>query len=317
LSNDFLFHQNVLTIRGALRYDVKQDFNITAGAAVEQTYIAFDFKTNTPNSKNEYTSVLPFATINRKWENEISFTLSYKRTIQRPGINELNPSIDYSDPYNIRFGNPSLLPYFADNFDFIIGKWNKKFNINLSLGYNALQNIFSSLRTLLADGKTNITWQNISGRREYESSIWGGLTLSKKSKVNASIGYNYNVYSTFDKSVRKFRDGGSLYTTLNGNYQFNDVLSTTANLTFNKFANPQGTVRNNLSMNVGVQRKFFDKKFIVGLNIIDPFSQQQNKSFTYGTNFAVETLNATNTRNYRVALSYILAKKIKKATSKK
>jgi outer membrane receptor protein involved in Fe transport len=54
----------------------------------------------------------------KKWKNEISITLSYKRTLQRPGLNELNPSVDYSDPYNTRFGNPYLQAYSADNFDF-------------------------------------------------------------------------------------------------------------------------------------------------------------------------------------------------------
>ncbi len=317
LSNDFKFHQSIISFRAALRYDFKQDFNLTVGLSFEYTQIDFDFKNNNTQFKNSYITPLPFATLNRKWENDVNLTLSYKRTIQRPGINELNPSVDYSDPYNTRFGNASLQPYSADNFDFILGKWKKKFNISGSIGYNALQNIYSNIRTLQTDGKTTITWQNLSGRKEYEASIWGGYTLSKKSKANLSVGYTYNVYSTFDRTVKFFRNGGSLFTTLNGSYQFDDVLNSNASFTFNRFANPQGTVRNNLSMNIGVQRKFFDKKFIVSLNIIDPFRQQQNKTFTYGNNFALESLSATNTRNYRLGLSYVFSKKVKKVVKKK
>lgn len=317
LSKNFKFYQQVENIRAALRYDVKLDFNITVGTAVEFTQINFDFATITADSKNKYITLLPFATLNRKWENEVTLTFSYKRTIQRPGINELNPSVDYSDPYNTRFGNPNLLPYHADNFDFIIGKWKKKFNINFSLGYNTLQNIYSSIRTLLPDGKTNITWQNLSGRQEYESSIWGGYTLSKKSKINISVGYNYNVYSLFDRNVNRYRNGGSFFSTLNGNYQFTDLLGSNINLTFNRFANPQGNVRSNLSMNVGVQYKFLKKKFIVSANVIDPFRNQQNKNFTYGSNFALESFSTTVTRNYRLGLSYVFSKKVKKLVKKK
>ncbi|MBL0183944.1 MAG: outer membrane beta-barrel protein [Chitinophagaceae bacterium] len=36
----------------------------------------------------------------------MSVTFAYKRTIQRPGLNELDPSTGYCDPYNTRFGNP-------------------------------------------------------------------------------------------------------------------------------------------------------------------------------------------------------------------
>ena len=64
-----------------------------------------------------------------------------------------------------------------------------------------------------------------------------------------------------------------------------------------------------LSMNVGIQQKFFKKKVTVTLNIIDPFRQQQNKNFTYGSNFNLESYSTTNTRNYRLVLSYTFKKK--------
>lgn len=312
LSNDLRFHQLIYAFRAAMRYNIVTDFYINVGMQAEHTGTSFDLKKDANDYGNDYWSMLPFVTVMKKWANEISITFSYKRTIQRPGINELNPSVDYSDPNNTRFGNPALKPYYADNFDLIVGKWNKLYYINASVGYNSLQDIYSSLRTLLPDGKTNTTWENISGRQEYESSIWGGYTLNKKCKANLSLGYTYNVYSDHDKKVRYFRDGGSFYSTLNGSYQFSDVLGANGSFTYNRFANPQGTLNNNLSMNVGIQRKFFEKKFIVAVNIIDPFRQQQNRTFTYASNFNLESFSTTDTRNLRIALSYIFNKSVKK-----
>ena len=74
--------------------------------------------------------MLPFANLVKKWKNDVTITFSYKRTVQRPRLNELNPSLDYGDPYNTRSGNPYLQAYYADNFDFIFGKWNKLYNFN-------------------------------------------------------------------------------------------------------------------------------------------------------------------------------------------
>ncbi|MEO7305949.1 MAG: TonB-dependent receptor [Ferruginibacter sp.] len=312
LSNDFIFHQTIFGLRAGLRYDIVPDFYINAGVQTEHTQTNFDIVNSSNHYANNYWSALPFFTLMKKWKNDVSITLSYKRTIQRPRLNELNPSTDYADPYNTRSGNPYLQPYFADNFDLILGKWNKQFNVNASVGYNALQDIYSSIRTLQPDGKTFTTWQNISGRTEYEASAWGGYTLTKKAKANLSFGYTYNVYSQYDRTVRYFRNGGSFYSTLNGSYQFSDLMNANGSFTFNRFANPQGTVRNTLSMNIGVQRKFFSKKFVVTLNVIDPFRQQQNKNFTYGSNFSLESFNTTNTRNYRIALGYVFNKKMKK-----
>ncbi len=312
LSNDLKYHQSVYAVRAALRYDIMKEFYVNGGLQVEETATHFDIKKSNDRYANNYTSLLPFATVMKKWENDVSVTVSYKRTIQRPGLNELNPSVDYSDPNNRRFGNPFLLPYFTDNFDFIVGKWNKLYYLNTSIGYDVLQNIYSLLRTLQPDGKTDITWQNISGRKEYQASTWGGYTISKKSKINLSLGYTYNVYSRHDRDVRKFRNGGSFFSTLNSSYQFTDLFNSNASFTFNKFANPQGSVRTALSMNIGAQQKFFNKKLIISLNIIDPFRQQQNRIFTYGTNFTLESYNIQQTRNFRIAASYIFSKNIKK-----
>jgi len=312
LSNDFVFHQDIYGFRAALRYDIVKDFYINAGVQTENTQTHFDIINNSNRYANNYWSPLPFFTLMKKWKNEVSITASYKRTIQRPRLNELNPGLDYADPYNTRSGNPYLQPYYADNFDLIVGKWNKLYYINGSVGYNALDDIYSFIRTLNADGTTFSTWQNISGRKEYEASVWGGYTLNKKAKANLSFGYTYNVYSLHDREVRKFRNGGSFYSTLNGSYQFNALMNANASFTFNSFANPQGLVRNTLSMNVGAQHKFFDKRFIVTVNVIDPFRQQQNRNYTYGSNFNLESFSTTNTRNYRIALSYVFKKSTKK-----
>ncbi len=317
LSNDLKYYQNIYALRGAIRYDIMQDFYINGGLQAEQTTTNLDIVNSPDKYANNYWSALPFATIMKKWKNEISITVSYKRAIQRPGLNELNPSLDYSDPNNRRFGNPYLLPYFTDNFDFIIGKWNKLYFVNASLGYDALHNIYSQIRTLQPDGKTDITWQNISGRKEYQVSTWGGYTISKKSKININLGYTYNVYSQHDLDVRKFRNGGSFFSTLNSSYQFTDLLNSNASFTFNRFANPQGSVRTALSMNIGAQQKFLNKKLIISLNVIDPFRQQQNRIFTYGTNFTLENYSLTQTRNFRIAAAYIFSKNVKKKSAGK
>ena len=313
LSNDFLFHQRIYGLMASVRYDFVPDFYLNGGLLAEYTQTHFDIKNNSNRYLNNYWSMLPFANLVKKWKSDISITFSYKRTVQRPRLNELNPSLDYGDPYNTRSGNPYVQAYYADNFDFIFGKWNKKYNFNVSAGYNALQKIYSSIRTLQPDGSTFTTWQNISGRKEYEASAWGGYTLSKKAKANLSFGYNYNVYSLYDRNVRRFRNGGSFYSTLNGSYQFTTLMNANASFTFNRFANPQGSVRSTLSMNIGVQQKFFAKKITVTFNIIDPFRQQQNKNFTYGSNFNLESYSTTKTRNYRLALSYTFKKKEKKS----
>jgi hypothetical protein len=55
-----------------------------------------------------------------------------------------------------------------------------------------------------------------------------------------------------------------------------------------------------------------NKKLTATFNIIDPFTQQQSRTVTYGTNFNLESYNTTQTRNYRLTLGYSFTKTQKK-----
>lgn len=311
LSNEFRFHQAIINFRASVRQVLKENFSVTTGVSVEQTSIWFELFKDNRVAKNNYWTWLPFANINRTWKEKLNLTIAYRRSIRRPGINELNPTIDFGDPYNVRFGNENLEASTAHNFDFVLGRTKQLFYINLGLGYNVVQDIFSQVRTLLADGKTQITWENISGRKEYEVSTWGGLTINKKLKTNLSASYTFNEYSTFDKTVNRYRNGGSFTSNISSTFTPKDILNFTGSFTFNRFATPQGFARWNWSMNVGVQRKFFDKKLTVTVNVIDPFLQE-SRNYTYGTNFNLQSYSTAQTRNFRLSLGYNFTKAAKK-----
>jgi hypothetical protein len=312
LSNHFWFHQTVSNYRGSVKQILGENFSFTAGTSVEQTAIWFELLKEGRDVKNDYWTWLPFANINKNWRDKLNLTLAYRRSIRRPGIGELNPTVDFSDPYNIRFGNENLEASTAHNFDIILGRTRPKYYLNLGIGYNVVEDIFSQLRTLLPDGKTQITWENISGRKEYELSTWSGVTITRKIKVNASASYTFNEYSEFDKTVRKFRNGGSFTSNINSSFIPTDVWNLTGSFNLNRFANPQGYARWNTSMNLGVQRKFFNKKLVITINAIDPLSNQQRRIFTYGTNFNLESYSNTRTRNFRLSLAYNFTKTQKK-----
>lgn len=304
LSNHFQFQQLQINLRASVKQIIDEHFSFLLGVNTEATNLRFDLLKEVKIVKNKYLNFLPFANFNKNWDDKLNMTFSYRRTIRRPGINELNPSIDYSDSYNIRFGNYQLKPTLADNFDFVLGKTKASSFFNIGVGYNQVKNIFSTIRSLRSDGSTQITWENISSRKEYEISSWNGFTITQGLKVNLSASYTYNAYSEFDKLKKKFKNGASFSSNLNANYLMNDNWNVTGNFTINRFANPQGSVNWNLSMNMGIQKKFFKKKLVATINFIDPFRNQQTKSFTYGQNFELNSYQSSQTKNYRLTLAY-------------
>ncbi len=304
LSNDFRFRQAITNTRFSIKQVFSQGFSATLGVNAEHTQVKFDLYRTKEAVVNNYWTFLPFANLNRSWKDKLNLSLAYRRTIRRPGMWELNPSIDYGDPYNLRFGNPFLKPSTAHSFDLVVGKTKPKFYVNAGAGYNIVEDIYTQLRSLLPDGKTQITWQNINDRTEYELSTWSGYTISRKLRVNFSANYTYNQYSLRDRTLNKYRNGGSFTSNLNSSFTPTDIWNVTTSFTFNRFANPQGTVRSNISMNLGFQRKWLNKRLVTTINFIDPFRQQKNTSFTYAPNFKLETYNSTQTRNIRFTVAY-------------
>jgi hypothetical protein len=315
LINRFNFKQQVNNLRGSVKQKLDEHTSVTGGVSAEYTRFRFNLYKTSKETSNKYWSYLPFANFNKNWDQKFNLTVSYRKTIRRPGSTELNPTIDSADAYTIRTGNTELKPSLAHNFDLVLGRNHNSFYANIGLGYNIVEDVFAQIRSRLSDTTTQITWENISGRKEYEISTWSGYTLNRHTRVNLSASYSYNTYSAFDKEVRKYRNGGSFTTNLNGNYVWKELYTATGSFTFNRFANPQGTVKSSLSMNVGLQAKMLNKKLTLTLNVIDPFTQQKNRTFTYGTNFNLENYNSTQTRNYRLTIGYNISRTQKKASA--
>ncbi|MGN6163604.1 MAG: outer membrane beta-barrel protein [Flavisolibacter sp.] len=312
LTNHFIYHQYITNVRGSVKQMFGESFSATAGLSLEQTKVQFDLFKTTSTQKNNYWNYLPFAMLNKKWNDVLNLSFSYRRTMRRPGVNEQNPIVDSSDQFNIRYGNPELKPSLSHNFDLVLGRSKNGFYANIGLGFNSVEDVFSRLRIT----PTEITWQKISGLKEYEISSWSGFSASRKVKINFSASYIYNAYSAFDKETRNFRDGGSFTSNLNTNFTWKDLYNATGSFTFNRFANPQGTAKSSLSMNLGLQAKLLQKKLTATLNIIDPFKQQQNRSYTYGTSFTQENYSTTQTRNFRLSLGYTFGGYKKKKTDR-
>lgn len=309
LSNDLWFYQGVGNWRMSVRQLFEGAFSFTAGAALERTELFFDLLTENRKVSNGYASWLPFANVNKNWKDKLSLTLSYRRTLNRPGLGQLNPTVDFSDPYNVRFGNPFLEASGAHNFDLIMSRTRKSYFLNVSLGYNSIEDIFSPVRTLLEAGKTQVTWENISGRKELEFSTWNGVNLSTRFKLNVNASVTLQRYSDYDIAIRKFRNGASFSSSVGYAWVASDLWNANGTVNINRFANPQGFANWNAAIQLALQRKLLKKKLFVTATVVDPIINQRRTTITYGPNFFLEGFTLTRTQNYRLTVAYLLSAK--------
>jgi hypothetical protein len=309
LSNNFYFSQTIAQLRTSLIWGLPNKWRIITGIQAEQTVSNFQFiKGNSADANNSYINFLPNITLRKEFNKEFNMSWVYRETIRRPGITELNPNVDYSDPYNIRFGNPLIKPTLNDNYDFNLSYVKPKFNINANAGFNHIKHVFNAVRTLIDYGKTQTTYQNISNQDEISGSIWTGITIAKGFKINLSGGFIYYKYSDKEKQLFHYVDGATEYATLNYSYAINSLTMIEANNKYGSYINPQGKSRSNVNMSLSLMHKFFNKKLIVSVAAIDPFGLQKYDGYTVGTNFNIISHSESNTQNFRLSMSYQISK---------
>lgn len=312
LSTDNQFRQQVWSVRAGMNVRIKKTWTAIGSLQLEGTHFDFRFNNNLPPAASDYTRFLPSVTIRKDISKLLKSAFVYRKSIRRPGMDELNPAVDYSDPYNLRFGNPFLLPSMAHNFDLNLNWNNGKSYINGSLGYNQVEDIINRIRTLMDDGKTYATFRNIATRKEYEAGIWSGYSFSRKWRVNFSGSYVYNAYGEKEKELLKYRNGSSVTINLNGNFTASPMLAFDAAVRYNAYADPQGRSRSNISTQMGAQFKLMDRRLILAAAAIDPFTRQEITSYSQGPNFIINSYRTAITRNFRLSASWVIQQKRKR-----
>lgn len=316
LTISFVFNQWVYYARAGFTWQLKKGWRLVSYVQPEWTTYQLKNKTEAIQSGNAFLNWMPGATLRKDLNKNHHLSLVYRKSIRRPAAAELNPAIDYADPYNLRFGNPDLTPSLAHHFDLNYGFNKGKSFFNASAGFNQVQAIIASIRSLQPDGRTFVTYQNIASRKEYELAVWSGYSFSKLFRLNGSAGYTYHFYTQADRLKLGYINAGSFYTTLNYTLTFSPVFSMDGSLRFSSMADPQGRNRSNINSNMGVQYKFFDRRLIASFNAIDPFTPQQLTTFTSGPNFNLENFRSSKTRNFRLTIAWQL-NKIVSATKQK
>lgn len=281
-TNTFNNRQTVWAGYNSYQYTANK-WSIKAGVRVENTDIAADFLSTASQVAQNYFSIVPSVALSKRFKTSgISF--GWNQRIQRPGINQLNPFVDRSNPTFETSGNPDLRPTKGNQlrlgFD-----WTGKGSLFVSLNYNFIQGLifpvssydevtnitrtrFENTGTAKALG-TNVNF-NYPLTQAWNVSVNGGIMHGRATGIsngqpikNQGIMFNFNVASGL-KMSNGWRAGLNVY--LNGGQltvqqQSNAYVSTAFNvskdvikdkLTFSAFSNnPFNRYRLNVTNSFG------------------------------------------------------------------
>jgi len=194
-SNVFDYTQNIVGAYANYNFTTKNKWSIKAGGRYEYTDITASFlkKEGQNLTIPPYGVFVPSVNLSKTLRKG-TWRFSYNRRIQRPGIQNLNPNVNATNPLNISMGNPNLAPEYTSNYEVNYSRYVKQTYISAALFVRNTTGAINQIRTVSGDTvKTKSV--NIGSETSYGTNFNLNINLSNKLMIGGGADLSY-VYLT-------------------------------------------------------------------------------------------------------------------------
>lgn len=307
-TNGFDNEQDVYSFYNSYQLNLK-NWGFKGGIRVEQTEIDAVFSTTSTLSQSSL-NFIPSISINRKFKDMSSLNFGFTSRIQRPGINQLNPFIDRSNPNFESSGNPDLKPMVGQSLQLNYSTF-KKISLNMGLRGMFVNNLI--MPRVVTDPTTNITRTSF-GNTGKASVIGATLTINypftNKLKFNISGMAGYGRVKGEVNGVLLRKEGlmRNAFTSLT--YRSTKAWQATASANYNgPNLTLQGTSNTFVSTSFSVNKDFLNNKLSLSFAANNAFNKYREAiNYTNGPNFTQESYNQNYQRNFTASLNYRFGK---------
>ena len=309
-SNGLENKQNVYSIYNTYQFPI-QKWNVKAGFRIEQTVIDASFLSNQSKVSQNYMNLVPAIALNRKLNNISSLSLSFLNRMQRPGISQLNPFVDRSNPEFETSGNPALKPTFTNIIQAGYNR-SKKTNVSVVGAFMFFNSLIGPVSTFdLLTGITHTTFQNMSKGRVLRSNIFINHPFSNKLNASLNTDVRYAWLTTQVNGESVDNSGLMAYFNVSTGYRFERGWRVNVNLTMNSptISGPQTKVNGYTNASFSMNKEILKDKLTFTALISNPFTKYRtNKEERTGPDFAQLSESNVYFRNFAVGLNYRFGK---------
>lgn len=191
--------------RGEMNFKwAKKDFTLTAGVGAQQTQLNGEFLLTNTNIDRQFLNWLPTLRMAYDFASTKKLSFSYNTRINEPDIQQLQPIIDNTDPFNIFQGNPELMPEYSHRLatSFFLFDQFSATNFFLSADFTYTRNKIKTAQDV--DEQLIRTSMPINVDDDYVFSTYTSLSIyfkPLKVKLNVNSNVNYNRGITFVNAI--------------------------------------------------------------------------------------------------------------------
>jgi len=188
-------------------------WSFQTGLRSEQANTESYLENNDSTYRADYLEFYPSLHLNYKLDESSSIQASYSRRVNRPGFHSLNPFPKYSDPYNLRMGNPFLKPEFVNAVEMGYQKFGEGTTFSASVYAKDINDMQRRYISVDSNNVSTLTYQNLNGSLDIGFEFMWSKKVSKTfnfmlssniyhSKMDAS-----NLTTEYDESTIGMRSG--------------------------------------------------------------------------------------------------------------
>ncbi|HTI59889.1 outer membrane beta-barrel protein [Mucilaginibacter sp.] len=315
LTNDFTYHQDILSLYNSYQLKLEK-WAIKGGLRLEHTAINAHFTSSDVSTAPSYNNLIPSISIQRSFKSS-SINFGFTQRILRPGIFQLNPFVDKSNPTFINSGNPALKPELDNTFDLTYSNFSHgAINIDLSYAFsnNSIQNI-SRLDSVLVNGEqrkiTYTTFENLGTHKTLGLNINTNLNITKTFTMGLNGQINY-LWLSGELNGKEYTNTGFTGNAFgNLRYKFGTsgfAVSFNAGY-FSGGVNLQGRSSDFIFNQYLVSKEFFNRKMTIVLVANNPYSKFNTFRTTVNAGDFYQNLSSQNYyRSFAVRFNFRIGK---------
>ena len=317
LTNNFTYHQDIYSLYNS--YQLKLDkWTGKAGLRLEHTAISADFTSAGVTTAPSYNNLIPSVSIQRTFKTS-SINFGFTQRIQRPGIFQLNPFVDRSNPNFVSTGNPALKPELDNTFELTYSNFSKS-SINVGLSYafsnNSIQNVSTLHQVPVAgfpDSTTTVTYttfENLGTNKTLGLNVHTNMNITKQFTFSLNGQVNHIWLSGVLNGDPYHNDGFTGNAFANLRYKFNNGYAIGFNAGyFSGNVTLQGSSSPFIFNQYLFSKEFLKKKLTLVLVANNPYSKYNTfRSTTNAADFYQSSYNQNYYRSFAFRVNFKFGK---------
>jgi ferric enterobactin receptor len=308
-TNIFDNTQQVLGAYNTYQYNFK-NWGLKGGFRLERTVIDADFISGQKQVRQEYLNLIPSFSLNRKFNDMSNLNLGFSQRIQRPGIYQLNPFVDRSNPNFESTGNPDLHPTTGSNLSLSYSK-SKKGSFNFLLGYQAIKGMI--MPVYVFDPISFITYNsydNTGRARLFQANLNLNYPFTKKLNFSFNGGVSHGRVQGIVNSILVKNEGFMYNFSLSGSYRFEKGWRLNASVNASgPNISLQGTSNSYIGSSFSINKDLIKDKLSFSAAANNPFRKYRtNIRESFGPDFLQTSNFQTFYRSFNTSLNYRFGK---------